>query len=475
MSSIHRRLPDYAVLPEERVVFDPLDLRKVDTHPLRGLLKFGPYSQSFSPSPVVSPLRIGFITVEGFATRLKDYLSSLSNSHQSKAKTKYFPDFPGFEKVFSLSLSIPTSRSAPVVLIPENALREALASSEPERLVMQEVSRAINTIALRRAEFDVLVFYYPLFLEPVFRTRSETTDFNLHDATKATTASLGIPSQIIRDRSIDYPDRASVLWSLAIALYAKAGGTPWKLGTSVPGTAYVGLSYVLKQTAGGDGVVTCCSQLFDDQGHGLQFLLYTAESFVVRQRNPFLSKPDMRRLLGKSLELYVRQNGTVPKRLVVHKTTEFTIAEKEGAAEALGDLPAYDLLQVQEESAWTAVKGREKKATPYPVDRGTVLPISKYAFLLWTQGDAWGVAESNRSYFQEQKGIPAPLLITQHAGKSVLSDVASEILALTRMNWNTGRLYNNLPVTIKSASTLGAIAKYMSRISQQPYSYRLFM
>jgi hypothetical protein len=330
-------------------------------------------------------------------------------------------------------------------------------------------------LAVRRSEFDVLVFYFPVFLEPIFRTRSDTAEFDLHDAIKATTASLGIPSQVILDRSIDYPDRASVLWSLAIALYAKAGGTPWKLSTAVPGTAYVGLSYVQQKSATGAGVVTCCSQVFDDQGHGLQFLLYTAENFVIKQRNPFLSKQDMRRLLSKSVELYVRQNGTVPKRLVVHKTTQFTREEKLGAAEALGDLSAYDLLQVQEDCAWMAVKGKEKRATPYPVDRGTVLPISKYSFLLWTQGDALGVTESNRSFFQEQKGIPSPLLITQHAGKSILSDVAAEIFGLTRMNWNTGRLYNNLPVTIKSASTLGDIAKYMSRISQQPYSYRLFM
>jgi hypothetical protein len=472
---MQRRLPDYTVLPEEKLSFDPLDLRKSDTHPLRGLEKFGPYSGSFSPSPILSPLRIGLVTVEGFGPRMRDYLSSLSVSHQSKAKAKYFPDFPGFTKLFSIDLSVPRTRSDPVVFIAESTLREALSSSEPERLVMQEVSRAINTLALRRGEFDVLVFYFPSFLQPVFRTRSETSEFDLHDATKAATASLGIPSQIILDRSIDYPDRASVLWSLAIALYAKGGGTPWKLGTAVPGTAYVGLSYVLKRSANQDGVVTCCSQVFDDQGHGLQFLLYTAESFVVKQRNPFLSKSDMRRLIGKSVELYVRQNGTAPRRVVVHKTTQFTRDERLGAAEALGDLPAYDLLQVQEDSAWMAVKGKEKKATPYPVDRGTILPISKYAFLLWTQGDAWGVAESNRSFFQEQKGVPSPLLITQHAGKSILSDVAAEIFALTRMNWNTGRLYNNLPVTIKSASALGDIAKYMSRISQQPYSYRLFM
>src|SRR5467141_4178280 len=49
-------------------------------------------------------------------------------------------------------------------------------------------------------------------------------------------------------------------------------------------------------------------------------------------------------------------------------------------ADALGNLSGYDLLQVQEGTSWLAAKGKRGEATPYPVDRGTVLPLSKFSF-----------------------------------------------------------------------------------------------
>jgi len=38
-----------------------------------------------------------------------------------------------------------------------------------------------------------------------------------------------VPTQIITDQALGYHCRASVGWRLAMALYAKAGGTPYKL------------------------------------------------------------------------------------------------------------------------------------------------------------------------------------------------------------------------------------------------------
>ena len=45
------------------------------------------------------------------------------------------------------------------------------------------------------------------------------------------------------DKALAYPDRASVMWRIGIALYTKAGGTPWKLADTDPETAYIGISY----------------------------------------------------------------------------------------------------------------------------------------------------------------------------------------------------------------------------------------
>lgn len=472
----HGRLPNHSVIPEGVLLFDPGNEDAAEKHPLRGLVAHGPYGGKLLPAIVSAPIRLAFVTIEGHATVLRDHLNRLDNATESSAKSGYFPKFEGFAKVYGVSLSIPQSRRGPVSLIADADARAALTHAEPERAFLELLERAIASLTLRRAEFDIVVVYFPQFLAPLFKIYGEGYEFDLHDATKAITANLGIPSQVVLDRSINYADTCSVMWSLSLALYAKAGGIPWKLSHAAPsGTAFIGMSYVLRRLEGKQSVLTCCSQLFDGQGHGLQFLLFSGDEFRFVGRNPFLTKSGMRRLLTKTLELYARQLGDLPRHVVVHKTTQFTRDERAGAGEALGGLEAYDLLQVQEGTPWLAAKGKRGGATPYPVDRGTVLPLSKYSFLLWTQGDVWAATEQNKSYYQEAKGVPHPLLITQHAGESDMLDSAAQLLALTRMNWNTSRLYNHLPVTVRSASALGDIAKYMGQHSTAPYQYRLFM
>src|SRR5258708_16771116 len=72
-------------------------------------------------------------------------------------------------------------------------------------------------------------------------------DFDLHDHLKATTAARRLPVQLVReDSALAYPDRASVMWRIGLALYAKAGGIPWKLADTDEGTAYIGVSYAVR-------------------------------------------------------------------------------------------------------------------------------------------------------------------------------------------------------------------------------------
>lgn len=468
------RFPDYLLVRERPLTFDPVDATQRDVHQLRGLAAYGPYSAALAPSLGLGAVRLGLVCIRGDGQRLRDFLNSLTGAHTSDAKSGYFPPFRGFEPVFRERLEVPQRGTDVVVTISREQADAALAGPEPERRFLELLDAALNQLALRRAEFDVAAIYFPDRLAPIFKVRHDDYDFDLHDATKALAAGRGIPSQIVRDRAIDYPDRCSVLWSLGTALFAKAGGIPWKLADAAPRVAFVGLSYVLQRYAGGQRVVTCCSQVFDDRGHGLQFLLFTADDFLVHGRTPYLKRADMRRLLTKTLQLYVDQAGALPDRLVVHKTTPFHREERDGAADAFGPVPRYELLHVQEENGWSAVKGAGGKPANFPVDRGIALPISKYSFLLWTKGDVPGIGAAS-SFYQEQKGIPAPLLVTQEAGSGPLEETAAELAGLTKMNWNTGRLYNDLPVTLRSGTALGRIAKYLPHVRQLPYEFRLFM
>jgi hypothetical protein len=63
-------------------------------------------------------------------------------------------------------------------------------------------------------------------------------------------------------------DRA---WNISVALYYKAGGKPWILGTAREGVCYVGL--VFKRTPKSqDARTACCAaQMFLDDGDGVVF------------------------------------------------------------------------------------------------------------------------------------------------------------------------------------------------------------
>jgi hypothetical protein len=70
----------------------------------------------------------------------------------------------------------------------------------------------------------------------------------------------GIPFQIVRESgALAYHCRCSVMWRQGIALYAKAGGVPWKLADTSDDVAFIGLSYALRSSGSGR-FVTCCSQ-----------------------------------------------------------------------------------------------------------------------------------------------------------------------------------------------------------------------
>lgn len=71
------KLPPYRVLPEPPLSFDHSNSAAVMTHPLRGLIKFGPYSKR-SHAVMGSSVRVATIGPPGSFTRIAQLFHELN-------------------------------------------------------------------------------------------------------------------------------------------------------------------------------------------------------------------------------------------------------------------------------------------------------------------------------------------------------------------------------------------------------------
>ena len=301
----------------------------------------------------------------------------------------------------------------------------------------------------------------------------------MHDSLKIYCAGKGIVTQIIEERSVHTKnDMAKIMWGLSTAIYAKAIGKLWKPRITRYDTAYIGLSYV--QSIKNDEKISIgCSQLFDSEGNGMELYLRPLKDPQIIQRNPYMRSGDACRLMNNLKRIY---DESVPlhklNRIVIHKTTHFTKEEMEGITKGLAGVDNIELLQIQEFSAWRAIRFQNDTATPFPIQRGTVIPLDKDTFLIWTHGSVQHdeLAGKKLNYYKNGRGIPAPLLVKRFMGKSSALELVNEILMLTKMNWNSGDgLYKILPVTLDFAKALSRVAKQDLVIYDRPYDFRYFM
>src|SRR5882762_5428152 len=358
-------------LPEPSLAFHHERPSDRDIHPLRGLLRFGPYSKGLVPDPI----RVATIAPAGESDRLYTFISELKAAATPRERLDYLPKWPGFHSVFGLHMR-GAGRGCHIDL--DAALEEEFQSSSRPHIVLAErLVRAIQSLDAHRADFDVLFLYIPQRWSAGY-VGAPDEDFDLHDHLKAFCAARRLPVQLVReDKALAYPCRASVMWRIGLALYSKAGGVPWKLADTDPDTAYIGISYAVRlKDSDRPRFVTCCSQVFDAEGAGLEFVAYDAHEIDVQRDNPFMSRTEMFRVMGRSLDLYRRRHsGRSPRRVTVHKTTEFKKEEIEGCMEALHLCEAVDLVQVVEDIGWRGVRidrdqqgGAKGKPNGYPVE-----------------------------------------------------------------------------------------------------------
>lgn len=449
-----------------------------DTHPIRGIVNNRPYDYPLISRGLLSSLRIGVVCPQAEAKYL---YSALQYIHQTltpySTDQDYLLNYPGFQEAYGIPVELPEPDSAGWITCSEPSARDAVQG------VRDAASLIVRNIETLQASYnpDVVLIYVPDRWQAYRSYNTETESFDLHNFVKAFCVQKGIATQFLnQDTLSDKIQRCRIWWWLSLALYVKGMRTPWVLDNCANDTAFVGLGYSIDRKAqDGSHIVLGCSHIYSARGEGLQYRLSKIENPIIRRHNPFMSADDARRFGGAIRQLFFDAHMKLPERVVLHKHTPFIKEEREGIREGLGGVKYIDMLEIQMDRALRYVASVQKPDGKYdddnfPVRRGTVMKLDDYSALLWVHG-ATAALHPSRKYFQGKRRIPAPLIVRRHAGRTPLVELASEILGLSKMNWNNFDLYTKLPATLESSGEIARIGSLLQRFGTLSYDYRLFI
>lgn len=97
------------------------------------------------------------------------------------------------------------------------------------------------------------------------------------------------------------------------------------------------------------------------------------------------------------------------------------------------------------------------------------MQLDKAHHLIYTRGSS--------QFYQTYTGkyIPRALEFRLAANDSSPITIASEILALTKLNWNSTQIDGSLPITIRAARKVGEVLKYLPENEEPKVKYSFYI
>ena len=433
-------------------------------------------------------LLLGIIGIEEDVENLKNWLKRFESYIPTSPKGKQkglFKSFPGFNQEKGFCAKFIYDSNYERILSP-NDIKKILKEPDRDKKVLNAVDMFGENIGFLSdiKNCDVIVCIIPKSFEgkivkenkddePVEQNAEDNgepeLELNFRRALKARAMKYNTPIQLLREYVLHdnnkSQDAATKAWNFCTALYYKGLQTiPWKLDVdeNKPKVCFVGIGFYRSRDK--KTIQTSLAQIFNENGKGV-ILRGTPVMEDKDDKKPHLTYDQSLHLLKDALTKYKFATGTMPGRVVLHKTSKYYEDELDGFIQAMQDLgiTEYDIVTVMETDL------RFFRNNLYPPVRGSVFTLTEKRHILYTRGSV--------HQYQTYPGmyIPAPLEVRIVESVSSVKTVCKEVLGLTKMNWNNTQFDNKYPITIGCARRVGEIMKYLGENEQPKETYAFYM
>lgn len=460
----------------------------------------------------VKPIRLGLVAPKSEINPILKWFGRLDSLLVDSANNALrFPNFPGSSQALGCRFEIEPSLTRP---IPEKDLQLAMAMSGPDKferllelyseiigglsgdggpmcvivgfpeeiaeLRMQNVrlsfaeqqslkTRQREADDLQMSLFDSLAEKEKSAAAELFPQAEELLYRNFHRALKARCMAPrnAVPLQIVR-RHTYITDEAKQndairAWNLAVALYYKSSNIPWQPADLSAGSCFIGISFHHLKRRGGDILYASLAQAFSTDTEPFALQGETLPDRQIRDKQPYLLASQAENIVRKVVHQYRTRTGTMPSRVVIHKSSLYQPEEVEGFNSGCGSqVPSCDMIWMKPTGFRLLRKGDKE------VERGMLANVEDQKLYLFTTGYV--------DWWKEYPGphIPAPLEIGA-ATKADMVQSAQEIMSLTKMNWNSADGMGRHPITLSFARQVGAVMTEIDDEREINPLYRFYM
>jgi len=429
------------------------------TDPRAGLLKYGPVPLTEKDGDHVAV--IGIIGTSRSISMTESLLRRMRNGIQSKKqRTRWKQHFPGLgvDSELRLDYQITEKRKSRITSDNIETIRNINDRDKRVETVCDVIEYKIQAVCKQTPPPDLVFVALPqqlvdLCADPTTDTeRIQTKDGgDFHSRIKI----MGMkyePTQIMTPNTLhgqNVQEQSEIAWNIAVGMLYKAReGRPWKLADLQSQTCYAGISFYKEHNADPD-TRAAIAQVFISTGEPFVIEGGTIEDAEADEPQTHLSYDDAKRIVADILEAYGDRRKEKPKRLVLHKSSNFLEDETRGFTDGASDVSVKEYITIRDDHPLQFFTGGDN-----PPLRGTLaIPPNEKEYYLYTTG-----------YVPEQSvynhgGTPNPLVIRPDK-KYFTGDylrICEEILKFTKLDWNSSHFCKSKPVTLSIADAVGSI------------------